>query len=256
MAPRTPTPHPPTPDSPIDYERAALRVEFYEANPLVPDPDQENVPLAPIIRPPSCLRDTTVHPHQHLTIWTPRGEEIIPIGETHQFSINILRPIGDLNRRPPRFPGVTPFRIPSPHCIAIYPSNYTPALAVGVQPLYACSKAILDLPSEDIPLGSIRYCFREGIWNAFAPLNRLILEAYNLTLVTLEVHDFLDGRVVTKYGYLTFGTTRYTPFTRGILLKTRRGLTLIYSISVSPQGSQPTPLTTCQTTQTTNPYNY
>ena len=148
LAPRTPTPHPPTPDSPIDYERAALRVKFYKANPLVPDPDQENVPLAPIIRPPSCLRDTTVHPHQHLAIWTPRGEEIIPIGETHQFSINILRPIGDLSRRPPRFPGVTPFCIPSPHCISIYPSNYTAALAVGVQPLYTCSKVILICPAK------------------------------------------------------------------------------------------------------------
>ena len=71
LAPCTPTPHPPTPNSPINYERAALRVEYYEVNPLVPDPDQENVPPAPVIRPPSCLRETTVHPHQHLAIWTP-----------------------------------------------------------------------------------------------------------------------------------------------------------------------------------------
>ena len=62
---------------------------------------------------------------------------------------------------------------------------------------------IPDLPSKDIPLGSIRYCFREGIWNVFTPLNSLIWEAYNLTLVTLVVHNFLDGHVVTKYSYLT-----------------------------------------------------
>ena len=105
---------------------------------------------------------------------------------------------------PPYFPGVTPFCIPSPHHIAIYPSNYTVALAVGVQPLYTCLKAILDLPSEDIPLGSIRYCFREGIREVFTPLNSLIEEAYTHTLGTLEVHDFLDGRVVTKYSYLVF----------------------------------------------------
>ena len=29
-------------------------------------------------------------------------------------------------------------------------------------------------------------------------------EAYLGALVVLEVHDFLDGRVVTTYGYLTF----------------------------------------------------
>ena len=42
-----PTPWPPTPDSPIDYERAVLCVEYYEANPLVPDQNQENIATAP-----------------------------------------------------------------------------------------------------------------------------------------------------------------------------------------------------------------
>ena len=85
------------------------------------------------------------------------------------------------------------------------------AIALGVQPLYACAKAVRDLPSEDLPLGSIKYNFRDGIKRAFAPLNNLIKDAYNYVLVVVEVHDFLDGRVVTTYGYLTFfGEQIYT----------------------------------------------
>jgi hypothetical protein len=38
----------------------------------------------------------------------------------------------------------------------------------------------------------------------FAPLNEPIKQAYTNTLVALEVQDFLDGQVVTTYGYLAF----------------------------------------------------
>ena len=109
-----------------------------------------------------------------------------------------------LSARPPRFTGVIPFRGPFPHYQTIYPPHQALALELGIQPLYACSKAILDLPSEDIPLGSIRYDFREGIRTAFSPLNELVRGAYTNTLVVLDIHDFLDGRVVTTYGYLSF----------------------------------------------------
>ena len=36
------------------------------------------------------------------------------------------------------------------------------------------------------------------------PLNNLIREVYVYSLVILKVHNFLDGRVVTTYSYLTF----------------------------------------------------
>ncbi len=75
---------------------------------------------------------------------------------------------------------------------------------MGVQPLVACSQAVLDQPSVDLPLGCIKYNFHGGLRSAFQPLNLLIKEAYVGMLVILKVQDFLDGRVVTTYGYLVF----------------------------------------------------
>jgi len=88
--------------------------------------------------------------------------------------------------------------------MTIYPRDYALAIRVGVQPLVACSQAVLDQPSADLPLGCIKYNFRGGLRSAFQPLNLLIKEAYVGMLVILEVQDFLDGRVVTMYGYLAF----------------------------------------------------
>jgi hypothetical protein len=56
-------------------------------------------------------------------------------------------------------------------------------------------------------LGTIKYNFRKGIREAFTPLNKLIRQAYTNTLVVLEVQDFLDGQVVTTFGYLAFQGT-------------------------------------------------
>jgi hypothetical protein len=53
-------------------------------------------------------------------------------------------------------------------------------------------------------LGTIKYDFRKGIREAFAPLNELIRQVYTNTLVVLEVQGCLDGRVVTTFGYLAF----------------------------------------------------
>ena len=75
---------------------------------------------------------------------------------------------------------------------------------LGLQPLIACAKAILELPSIDLPLGTIRYNFREGIRRAFAPHANHIRQGYEGALVVVEIHDFLDGRLVTTYGYLHF----------------------------------------------------
>ena len=70
LHPLTPPPRPPTPDSPIDYEAAELRVAFYaeqRASPAPVEEDQENVPPAPapVNRPPSCLQVRGEHPHQY-----------------------------------------------------------------------------------------------------------------------------------------------------------------------------------------------
>ncbi|KAH9169724.1 hypothetical protein EDB89DRAFT_1908372 [Lactarius sanguifluus] len=104
----------------------------------------------------------------------------------------------------PMFPSVTPFHIPPPHLYTIFPRLIDPADATNFPPLYICSKAILDLPSANLPLGSVRYDFREGIQQAFSPLSNILRVGYIDSLVTLEVQDFLDGCVVTTYGHLHF----------------------------------------------------
>jgi hypothetical protein len=215
--PRSLTPRHVTPDSPIDYEGAARRIieitpeleaelNFRPATPepVFPHVNQENQPPVPVFRRPPCHDSTEEHPHQYIAVTTDRGEEWRPIAEFYQQSIHHIRTAAQLCRVPPVFPGVTPFRFKSPHYIAIYPRQYQVALDLGLQPLFACSKAILDQPSADLPLGSIKYNFRDGIREAFAPLNNLIRAAYEYALVVVEIQDFLDGRWVTTYGYLRF----------------------------------------------------
>ena len=53
-------------------------------------------------------------------------------------------------------------------------------------------------------VGWIKYNFRQGIQNVFAPFPLWYREAYTHLLVILEVQDFLDRQVVTTYGYLSF----------------------------------------------------
>ena len=170
-----------------------------------PAEDQENIPPpAPVIRPPPCLGATGQHPHQFIAVHTIRGEEWRPISEFYQESIHNFHTVQQLCDSPPTFPGILPFRCKSPHYQTLYPRNRQLALSLGIQPLYACSQAILDHPSADLPLGSIRYNFRQGIREAFAPLNNIIKRGYVYSLAILEVQDFLDGRVITTYGYLVF----------------------------------------------------
>ena len=215
---------PPRPDSPIDYEGSAQRIlqehpeleEAFNSNEShlrpgtpVPEPlaeNQENEPPvpAPVYRPPACIYGHQEHPPQFIQVHTPLGVENRPIDEFYQDSVHHFRTIEQILTVPPIFPSVFPFRFQAPHYITIYPRNQLAALAIGIPPLVACSKAILDNPSADLPLGCIKYDFREGIWKAFTPYNRLIRQAYQRTLVIIEVQDFLDGRRVTTYSYLRF----------------------------------------------------
>ena len=216
--------------SPIDYEAATRRlleenpddVDLQTAlgyapprtnpsipeRPRVPSPaltvTNENVVPAPVFRPPPCLTYIGPHPHQFILVATQRGEELrVPDRFSHTVQ-NIIDGY-ELLRRPPVFPSVTPFRAITPHYILINPVNREEGLVIGNQTLYACSQAIIDLPSEDTPLGTIRYTFANGIRNAFAGLPVLARRAYEGTFVVLDIHDFLDGRVITTYGYLAFG---------------------------------------------------
>ena len=118
--------------------------------------------------------------------------------------ISLIVPAHVLAGNPPQFPAVTPFRYKNPHFFALYPVSQGRALEIGVPPLYVCSKAIRVLPTPSVPLGSIKYNFSEGIGKAFINIPRLARNCYHGKLVLLEVHDFLDGRVVSTYGHLQF----------------------------------------------------
>ncbi|KAH9007736.1 hypothetical protein EDB84DRAFT_1447340 [Lactarius hengduanensis] len=174
-------PHVATPDSPINYHCIAEGVPCIDT-PIsdLPHENQENIPPPiPVVRPPSCLNITTgPHPHQFINVQTPQGEEWHPISEFYQTSLNQIPFIDHLLTYPPNFPGVSPFRFRSPHIIAFYPQHCPLAISLGIPPLYACSQAVLDLSSQDLPLGTIKYNFQEGIKRAFAPLNTLIRQAY------------------------------------------------------------------------------
>jgi hypothetical protein len=165
--------------------------------------DQENRPPIPVIHPPPCIRVEGPHPHQYYVVATPRGEEHRPLDDSGPTYVNNIPFAENLRTCPPHFTGVIPFRTTLPHFQTIFPPHRALAIDLGIPPLYACSKAIFDSPSPDLPLGTIKYDFRKGIREAFAPLNELI----NNTLVVLEVQDFLDGWVVTTFGYLAFQGT-------------------------------------------------
>ena len=219
--------------SPIDYETSARRIleenpddeelqnilgfppptttAFVEPlRPRVPSPvasvdnNNENIPPAPVIRLPPCAYYEGHHPHQFILVATQRGVEL-RVPDLYSHTVQHFITGHELLQRPPIFPGVTPFRVAAPHYIIINPVNRQEGLIIGNQSLYACSQAIVDLPSPDLPLGSIRYTFANGIKSAFNQIPVLARRAYEGTFVVLDIHDFLDGRVVTTYGYLAFG---------------------------------------------------
>jgi hypothetical protein len=64
-------------------------------------------------------------------------------------------------------PGVTLFRFKNPHFFALYPTAHYRAIEIGVPALYICSKAIHVQPTLSVPLGSIKYNFKDSIGGAF-----------------------------------------------------------------------------------------
>ncbi|KAH9160970.1 hypothetical protein EDB89DRAFT_2081057 [Lactarius sanguifluus] len=194
----TTPPRVPTPDSPINYERVA------EQGPLSPPPNQENILPATFFRPPSCVNSPDEHPHQYIAVYTEEGESWRPASNSLKNYFQRIPQTTNIVLHPRIFPSVTPFCIPPPHLYTLLPRTIDPAIHPNFPALYICSKAILDLPSADLPLGTVRYDFREGLRNAFAPLSTTIRAGYIDSLVTLEIQDFLDGRIVTTYGHLRF----------------------------------------------------
>ena len=106
--PPSPVPRIPTPESPIDFDTAALRVAPFEApSTRSSSPELQFPSIAPVPPQPweNLCEDDRLNPHQFVAISTAIGEELHPyIGDI--FSIPSA---GHLLREPPAFPSVFPF---------------------------------------------------------------------------------------------------------------------------------------------------
>ncbi|KAH9163509.1 hypothetical protein EDB89DRAFT_1912599 [Lactarius sanguifluus] len=159
----TPSPRPvsapPPEQSPVDSTATDLPSEW------------ENILPASFFQPPSCVNSPEEHPHLYTAVYSAEGESWRPASITirEHFSRIPLAPA--LARAFPVFPSVTPFRIPPPHLYTILPRLIDPADATDFPPLYICSKAILDLPSANLPLGSVSGI---KVFSLPCPLNRVI----------------------------------------------------------------------------------
>jgi hypothetical protein len=157
----TSSPDPVTPPG-VRAEEAALDLVQELAE------ERENLPPAPIFCHPDCMFcHPDVHPHQYIEFFTQRGDEWRTCEEFNAPDISALILATVLAANPPQFSGVTPFRSKNPHFFALYPVAHYHAVEIGVPALYICSKAIHVPPSPSVPLGSIKYNFKESIGSAF-----------------------------------------------------------------------------------------
>ena len=193
--PQSPAPVSPQPLSPLPAEEEA-RLE-----------NQENVPpevAGPIFARPPCVDDPVPHPHQFFAVttsygleWRPRRE--LSLGDALEFPTVL-----DLVRWSPRFPSIVPFRGAATHHFAIKPVIPDITTKFTIPPIFACSKAICYPPMLELPLGYVKYSFRDGLREVFSPHSLLVKSAFSGAPAILETVDFLDGRRVTTYSYLDF----------------------------------------------------
>jgi hypothetical protein len=170
--------------------------------------NQENrIPL-PDFSDPRCAEEAINHPHQYISITTPRRPEWRPEDELILDHAIHLPTAEDLVTNPPRFPTVTPFRNAALHLQRVHPYSQPLTHVCFIPPVAICSKAARTPSSRDFPLGHITYNFSASIVNTFAKYTPAIQGAFTHSLVVLEVVDLLDGRQITTYGYLKFENTR------------------------------------------------
>ena len=198
--PLLPTPQSPAPASPRPLSPLPAEEEAHLEN-------QENVPpevAGPIFARPPCVDDPVPHPHQFFAVTTSYGPEWRPrrelsLGDTLEFPTVL-----DLVRWSPRFPSVVPFCGAAIHHFPITPVIPDITSQFMIPTIYACSKAIHYPPTIELPLGYVKYSFRDGLREVFSPFSLLVKSAFSGAAVILETVDFLDGRRVTTYGYLDF----------------------------------------------------
>jgi hypothetical protein len=157
--------------------------------------ERENRPPAPIFCRPDCMfSHPDVHPHQYIEFFTNRGDKWCSHEEFNAPDISAIILATVLAANPPQFPGVTPFRFKNPHFFTLYPVSHYHAEEIGVPALYVCSKAIRIPPTLSVPLGSIKYNFKDGIGGAFTHIPRLAHNIYVTIqrIVSLDLSLFVD----------------------------------------------------------------
>ncbi|KAH9974196.1 hypothetical protein BJV77DRAFT_968412, partial [Russula vinacea] len=174
-SPQSPVPASPRPLSPLPAEEEA-RLE-----------NQENVPpevAGPIFACPLVWTSITT---SYGPEWRPRSE--LSLGDALEFPT-----VTELIRWAPRFPSVIPFRGAATHHFPITPVIPNITAQFTIPPIYACSKAIKFPPTLELPLGYIKYSFRDRLREVFSPFSLLVKSAFSGAPVILETVDFLDGR--------------------------------------------------------------
>ncbi len=106
--PASPVPRIPTPESPINFDAAALRVALFEApSTRSNSPELQFPTITPVLPQPweNLCKNHSLNPHQFIAIPTAIGEELHPyIGD-----IFAIPSAGYLLWEPPAFPSVFPF---------------------------------------------------------------------------------------------------------------------------------------------------
>jgi hypothetical protein len=164
--------------------------------------EQENHSVPLYANPCPCTHDN--HAHPYIAVATARRDEWHPQGEISLLSIHHLPTCYQLAVQPLGFPTVTPFKYKGPSALNIPPVDNTITAAFHVPRLSVCCKALRVLPSDNTPHGYIRYSFTSSIVQTLGRIPEYLRGAFIGALVILEVVDFLDGRQVTTYGYLSF----------------------------------------------------
>ena len=212
LPPSQPTPRPVFEEPLLPTLQSLAPISPRPLSPLPPAEEvrlenQESVPPVtpgPVFTRRPCVDCPVPHPHQFFAVptsfgpeWRPRGE--LSLGDTLEVPL-----VSELIRMAPRFPSVIPFRGGAPHHITIKPEIPDISAQFTIPPVYACGKAVRFPPTLELPLGYIKYSFRDGLKDVFSPFSLLVKSAFSGVPAILETLDFLDGRRITVYGYLDF----------------------------------------------------
>jgi hypothetical protein len=101
---------------------------------------------------------------------------------------------------------VTPFRLATPHIARTPPTNHTLEERHNFTSISLCSRLGVYQPDDTFPFGHLCYSFAHSLFARFGHCSDLIKLAFLGALIPLYVHDFLDGRTCTIYGYLDWSS--------------------------------------------------